>query len=434
MTKAARVAVVGAGFSGLSLALRLKQQGLEVSVFESKGHVGGLIQTQTEPVMVESAAHAFLASLEVEELFQELGVPWVQAGHRSKSKWIFRGRPRKWPLTVNETLGFLKSLILAKLTRSFGPRPHESLAQWADRNSFSSLKLWLLGPALQGVYGTNPESLSASLVLGGILNPALRLRKGKLRGSVAPLQGMQALLMALAEALEKRGGVVHLNSSVNLSELQKSFDTVILATSATSAAQLLSVSAPRLSAELQKIPQVSLVTTTIAVSSVVGRVQGFGCLFPRSEGFQALGVLFNTDLFENRGALDSETWIFPKETLACTDSEILSRIQVERSKLGPTAEEFAFAKIIRWPEVLPLYGSQLENLLRSDLFETSKETSSTLGCLQAFHLGARVAESSAPLYLSGNYLGGIGLTKILSYNNRLAKKIRQDLEWIKGPL
>ncbi len=438
MTKTPRVAVVGAGFSGLTLALRLRQQGLDVSVFESRSQVGGLIQTETSPVMVETAAHALLASLEVEELFRELDLPWVQAGHRSKDKWIFRGRARKWPLMASETLGFFKSLLIAKLTKRFSPRTGESLAQWAERNSFSAIKCWLLGPALQGVYGTQPENLSASLVLGGMLNQNLRARKGKLRGSVAPLHGMQTLMQAVADRLLKLGGALHLSTRVDLSQLQNSFDAVIIATSMVQAGELMKQQAPRLSVELQKIPRVSLVTVTVGYPvSAVSRVQGFGCLFPRSEGFQALGVLFNTDLFENRGELESETWIFPQEALALTDSEILSQIQADRRKLAPRSKvpfEIQYSKIIRWPQVLPLYGSQLESLLESDLFENSNDASSRQGCLQAFQVGVQVAESTAPLYLSGNYLGGIGLTKILSYNNRLAKKIRQDLESIKGHL
>ncbi len=40
------VAVVGAGISGLSVALRLQKAGVDVKVFEKEEKVGGNIQTE----------------------------------------------------------------------------------------------------------------------------------------------------------------------------------------------------------------------------------------------------------------------------------------------------------------------------------------------------------------------------------------------------
>jgi phytoene dehydrogenase-like protein len=48
MTNPAKVAVIGAGISGLACAYRLQQFGLEVPVFESNSAAGGMI----EPIRV----------------------------------------------------------------------------------------------------------------------------------------------------------------------------------------------------------------------------------------------------------------------------------------------------------------------------------------------------------------------------------------------
>lgn len=42
-----RIVVIGAGFAGLSAALRLRQAGAEVTVFESNDRVGGRTSSET---------------------------------------------------------------------------------------------------------------------------------------------------------------------------------------------------------------------------------------------------------------------------------------------------------------------------------------------------------------------------------------------------
>ena len=59
----AQIAVVGAGFAGLTAALRLNQAGHEVAVFEARDRVGGRVQSVT------------LANGEV----AELGGEWISA-------------------------------------------------------------------------------------------------------------------------------------------------------------------------------------------------------------------------------------------------------------------------------------------------------------------------------------------------------------------
>jgi len=424
--KTLRIAMIGAGFSGLTLALELVRWGVQVEVFEAKAQAGGLIQSRQDQVLVETAAHALLASQDVEDLFKELGLVPVKAGFVSKAKWIFRNKARKWPLSIIETAQMLWALARAKWAGALRPRSFESLSTWADRNALSKFRELMLAPALQGVYGTQPENLAASLVLGALLTPELRLKKGKSRGSLAPKNGMQELIDQMVETLKTRQVRFHFQTVAAIESLQTSFDAVIVAASARSAGEILKDSAPQLAAKLRDLPTVSLLTVTLGSMPASSRIQGFGCLFPRKEKFHSLGVLFNSDLFENRGPLENETWIFPEAALVKTDSEILSDLLVDRRRLCDEEFKFQFSEIIRWPAVLPLYGSELENLLRSDAFER-QQSSIDPKALQVFHQGACVQESEKPLYLTGNYLGGIGLTKILSYNKRLARKIYQDL-------
>lgn len=423
-----KIAIFGAGFSGLTLAWELQKLGGAIEVFEKQKYPGGLIQTTQKEVLVESAAHAFLASAEIEQLLEDLKIPIAVAGHHSKKKWIFRQQPRNWSLSWRETLLVILRISRAWIFKKKWPKPSESVAQWATRIGTAKLNDFVLAPALQGVYGSQTEDLSASLVIGGILTAETKPRKGQHKGSIAPLKGMSDLIHKLTAKLKEAGVTVHFGSTESLESIESSFEAVAIATSFRQASLLLKSSAPQLSQKLNEIPSVSLTSATIGIPKIEKKIHGFGCLFPHRENFSSLGVLFNCDLFAGRGPLESETWILDGKSLQQTDVEIKQSISQDRQRLLGQEVPFDFCQIFRWPDVLPLYGIELERLLQSDLFiESAKELK--ISALNVFYNGAQaseVPEGSQPVYLTGNYLGGIGLTKILSYNKRLAAKMIQQ--------
>lgn len=386
MKKNLKVAILGAGFSGLTLAWALQKKGVKAMVYEKQKYPGGLIQTRHQKVMVETAAHAIMNSQDVEDLFSDLGIEMLRSNHISNAKWIFRKTPKRWPLRFFETL---KSIGVPRR-----PKRNQMVADWASSNFSKSLNDYLLAPALQGVYAAQSDQLSASLVFKK--DP---MKKGRFKGSVAPKNGMSEIFKKLSQKID-----VQYESNENIESLQKRYDVVVLATSIDQAGQLLKTAAPQLSAALLRIPKVSLVSATIKLTELTDRVRGFGCLFPKLELFNSLGVLFNSDIFENRGD-NSETWILGESHAKASDQEILEAIKQDRQRLSKQSASIEFSEIHRWPNVLPLYGKELENLL-PQLPE-----------------GDSVATG---VYLTGNYLGGIGLAKILSYNHRLTNKILKD--------
>jgi oxygen-dependent protoporphyrinogen oxidase len=422
----ARIAILGAGFSGLTLARALAKKEFQVEVFEAKARAGGLIESRNQGVLVESAAHAILASQEVEKLFEDLKVEGLEAGHRSQSKWIFRGRPRNIPLSGFEIFKSFLFFVISKIRRNLAPQPSETVAQWIRSRIGREANDYLISPALQGIYGATSDHLSAPLIIGGMMSRELRVAKGLKRGSLAPRNGIQELIDQLVHSLSERGIVIHFHSKKTLEELQSQFDAVVVATSVHQAGLVLSATAPELAQNLVNLPRVSLVTTTIGYEKPARNIRGFGCLFPSSEKFKSLGVIFNTDLFANRGEMESETWILSGDVLSKSDEEILSVLRSDRERAGFAPVDIRFSEIVRWSSVLPLYGEKLETLLASSLFQ-KKESISAHSSLETFLQGARARESEKPLYLTGNYLGGIGLTKILSYNERLAQRMQNEL-------
>jgi oxygen-dependent protoporphyrinogen oxidase len=398
------VAIVGAGFSGLSLAWALQRENIAVEIFETTTRTGGLIATDRQAIApVESAANAIMASREAEELLKDIDIEPLRAGFKSKKRYIFRARPAQWALSLGETLIALGLFVVSRfLRRDFQPKAHESVAAWGRRCFGEAAVKFLFSPALQGIYGIGAEHLSAQLILDSVMK--YRTPRGKLRGSLAPAGGMGELIDKLTTHLQKKSVRIHLAQKTELNELKKKFSAVILALPVQKAAELLAAHTPKAAQLLSQVPALPLVSVGLAFSQV-RQLKGFGCLFPESEGFNSLGVLFSSDIFSDRGPIESETWILNK--IGIHEDQILGLVLADRKKLTGAKETPVMIRINAWAKALPLYGFELLKFLRSDFYRRQQP----------------LPESPYPIYLTGNYLGGIGLSKILNYNIQLARSI-----------
>lgn len=402
-----KIAIIGAGFSGLTLAWALTKKNIQVEVFESSDHAGGLISSEQGPVLTESAANGILANAYVEELFADLDIEVVSSGYKSKKRWIFRDTPQQLPVDIFEIFQAAKKFIAAQIVGTFTPFEYETVAQWGERCFSKNFVKYLISPGLQGVYGTRAENLSAAVILKPLLKSKVKIPKGKLRGSVAPLSGMQEITRKLELYLKKQNMQIHYSSKANIEDLKEQFSAVVVATSHLRAADLLQISAPETAELIEAVPTVGLASVTLAFKQRKS-LKGFGCLFPEDQNFNALGVLFNTDIFPNRGDLESETWIFSEPFES--KEECINSALSDRKKLLGSDEAPHFAKATIWANALPLYGFELKKFLDSGYFES----------------GQKIKESSYPVYLTGNYLGSIGLGKILFQNIQLAQSISKE--------
>src|SRR4026208_239722 len=93
-----RVGIVGAGFTGLTAALRLLQAGFEVDVLERSHQVGGLAMTfwAGESRLEKYYHHLFTSDRDIIELAEELG---VAIGWPSPPMGMFHGG-RAYPFTT----------------------------------------------------------------------------------------------------------------------------------------------------------------------------------------------------------------------------------------------------------------------------------------------------------------------------------------------
>lgn len=405
-----KVSVIGAGFAGLTVSLRLAQKGFSVDLYEKSSRVGGLLGTdRTEHGIAEHAANALIRTSRAEGLFKELGITPSLPLESSKKRFIFRSFPKKWPLTIAETIffagKFLPTFLFAK--QNLKPREQETLETWGHRNLGASATTYLLGPAMQGIYGNEISGLSAKL----ILSPLFSEHREKYKGLLTGAGGMQDLIDKIELRLKELGVRIHTNTTIDLKNLQ---GVVILATPANVAAQLLADTHGEISGILSEIQMSSLASSTLFFNKAQDSYKGFGCLIPRGFGIKTLGILMNSYIFKDRDKTYNETWILggvkEEALLDLPDESLLQLIADERFKVLAANEPLLEYRINRWKKALPYYDLKLET--------AQKE-------LAASNASLAFEAASKKIFLHGNYLSGIGLSKILERSELLAAEIGQ---------
>lgn len=394
------VTVVGGGFSGLATAYYLSLAGIPVEIVEKTDRLGGLIATlQTPHGPVETAAVGMRNSARVDAVCRDLGIPMLfSARSFRRAGYIYRGRPRRWPLSPRESISLVARFAAATARGARSPRPLETVEQWGARVLGSGATRWLAGPALQGRYAGDPAHLSASLLFGTPERPAQRARKGV----VAPVGGMQQLIDALERRLRTREVGIRLNTALILD----GSTPAIICTSARAAAECLRDVAPAASQALSTIDMLPLVRITAFYPEEASSRWGRGVLFPRGGGdIRALGVLHNTNIFPQRKGQYSESWIYggamDRDVVDLFDDDLGAAMDRDRQVLCGRDVRPASRFVHRWRDALPYYDLQLES--------------------------ARARGFNLPkgVFLVGNYVAGIGLPMLLEQAAEVATRVRE---------
>jgi monoamine oxidase len=178
--------VVGAGFAGLTAALRLKQAGRSVALLEARDRVGG--RTYTEVCSDGSwidrgGAWIGPGQDRVYALMDEFGVPSYKQYVDGKSMMIVDGKQHRyagtipWTLnpwaTMNLGFGLLKVRRMCRSFPTHAPwQAHKaaewdriSLAAWLDKNVLSRQARDMLDVALAGPYTSAASEVSMLWVL-----------------------------------------------------------------------------------------------------------------------------------------------------------------------------------------------------------------------------------------------------------------------------
>lgn len=338
-----RVAIIGAGITGLTTAFCLRRKGIPVTVYEASGRPGGVIQSvRKDGFLAESGPNTLLETApEIPRLISELNLESrrLYTHPDAKARFVVRGgRPAAMPSSPPRI--FISPLLstrakLALLREPFVPRrldgKEESVAEFVTRRLNREFLERMVDALVGGIYAGDPHRLSVqhalprlyqvekqygSLIKGQLFGARERKTSGQVARDRAPGFSFDEGLQVLPETLAARLGsdlkfyapvarIARIGETWRVTSAQDEaeFAAVIYCGTAYGLAEL-KITAPspvNVSAfsEIRYAPVASIVLG-FRREDVVHSCQGFGMLIPGIEGFKILGTIFSSALFPNR--------------------------------------------------------------------------------------------------------------------------------------
>lgn len=369
MSEPKKIEIIGAGAAGLFLAYELLKKGFKVVVYEKSMSVGGVVQTLESPWgKIETAANAFMNSVELEALSEEIGVELIDANPVSKKRFIFsNGKINKvGPFSI----GFFKliQLIFQFLffKEKLKPRELESVFDYGYRIFGKKNAENILFPALQGIYAGDPKELSSTLIFGRFFIPKKegeKKLKTRLGRTVSPKQGMNSFFHALYLKCLEKGAEFHFHTTAP-QKLFKDKKGVRVYTGLSK-----ENNQEPIDLFLNKIEYLPVVTSTLFFNEPPQKIEpSFGILLKNEGKCNHLGVVFNSWVFKNRSNIHSETWIMggalQREVTQKSNSEILKNILEDRKTIFEDEVQPKFYHIEKWEKAFPHYNLTLEQQLK----------------------------------------------------------------------
>lgn len=466
-----RVAVVGAGVSGLAAANRLAELApqLRITVFEAGLRAGGIIETVArDGYLIERSADSFITQIPAAlRLCERLGVAGelIPTDETRRRALVVRDgnlmpipegfvvmSPRQWwPVMRSPVLSWRGKLRLAcePFISARRDSSDESVASFARRRLGRECFQRLVQPLLSGIYTADPEKLSLAATMPQFLEQERRF--GSLwRASrreptsaaaaesgarysmfVAPRNGMGSLIAALVARLP--AGSCQMNSSVEQAtrtpngewELRlrsgevHRFDAVIFATPATLTAEALLGFDARLAALLRGIEYAgaSVVSLGFRNDQVSRPLDAFGFVVPAIENRRIIAGSFSSAKFPSR-APDGNVLVrvflggaLQPQMNQLSDQELIEVATDELRQLIGLLGPAECVEIARWPASMPQY--HVGHLERVAAIE------------------ARVADLPG-LALAGSAYRGVGVPQCILSGETAAERVVEYLNLGRG--
>jgi oxygen-dependent protoporphyrinogen oxidase len=460
------VAVVGAGITGLVAAYELRRRGVNVTLYESSAHAGGMIRTsRLDGFIAEHGPNSFMTSPAVDGLLTQLDLhrEVTEANPAARKRFVVRDGallpvPMSPPALLTTKLFSMSAKLRLMLEPLIGPGAadaDESVASFVRRRLGPEVLNYAVDPFVSGVYAGDPETLSMAHAFPRVFRlerefgsiakgmfAAQRASKGARAAAagepksgspdasaarprlISFANGMGALTDALEAALT---GTLRPSTPVRLLHRNEtrwvveagpdgasrthSVDAVVMATPAhVMAAMELPAALRRHATPVERIDYapVSALILGFRRAQVAHPLDGFGMLVPAMERRGILGALFNSTLFPNR-APDGNVAITcfiggaRHPARAREGTELLiARAMEDLRELLGVRGEPVFAKHVFWPRAIPQYSVG---------YGAVKDAADTM-------------ELSNPgLYLAGSYRSGVSVGDCIGSGQRIAERV-----------
>ena len=415
-----KVAIIGAGISGLATAyyLRKRNPHLEIQIFESTPRVGGLLETvPVLDTLMECGPDAFISEKPwALELCKELGLEseiiQTRSEHRRSFilvKGILKPIPAGFYLTAPKNfsawwnlpgMSFLgKIRMLADL---FIPArkedEDESVATFVTRRFGKETLEKLAQPMIAGIYTASPEKLSllatfpkfreiekkyGSVMRGLVATQGSGAASGPRYSLFLSLRrGMESLPLKLAELLASFIQCATPIQAIHKKEQLWSVETpwsayeadaICLAVPSYEASRILRESCPEISQALSEIrfEPVATINFLLARDAIRHPLDGFGFVVPAVEKSSLIGCSFSHQKFEGRALREDQVLLrafvggaYGAKTFQKTDEQMVQVVFEELKNILGIHSEPVQVLVRRYPQGMPQY--EVGHLVRAE--------------------------------------------------------------------
>jgi protoporphyrinogen/coproporphyrinogen III oxidase len=409
-----RVAIIGGGISGLAAAFALQEKAgrdLEISLFEEKARLGGVIETEIKNgVILEGGPDCFLSKKPwVRDLCRRAGLSadLISTQETHLRSFIFRSGkmhpvPEGFYLMAPRTLSvlFKTSLLsffgklrtaLDLLLPSNGQK-EESIAAFIRRRLGREAFENIGQPMVGGIYGGDPDKLSLQATLpqfkemelkyGSVIR-GLKYEQDKEHEKASGpryslflslKQGMEQLVAAISKKLSR----VKIYSACAVKEIRPVnqnwelytqdgrafvFDAVLFAVPAYAAAKTVRNFSIPLADALESIPYESMATVNLLYkkSDIPPSFQGMGFVVPKIENSRISACTYSSHKFEGRAPEDFALLrVFVggalyRESFQLDDRAMEEMVKEELERIAGITTRPQFISIRRYPLSMPQY-------------------------------------------------------------------------------
>ncbi len=305
-----KLAIVGGGISGLSLAYYL-QNDFDITIFEKEKWGGKAYTKKVGKYLLEEGVNGFLSnSPKTLELCEAIGIKPVKANENAKKRFIFDNKLIFLPV---KPFDFLKSDIMSfgakmRILKEFFVTPkceEESVAEFADRRFGKEFTKKMMIPMLAGIYASTPEKTSMNAAFpklkkieceyGSLFKGMMKLKRGG--QPTGELHSFEYGMSEFIEKLKSKIKAAFINKEIKEIDELKEFDRVVIATPAFEAAKIVKKH-KKLSELLSKIEYNPVAIVGFDYNEI--EPVGFGILSIKEK---SLGVLMDKYIFPNRNAI-----------------------------------------------------------------------------------------------------------------------------------